>query len=124
MALPHNQRDAVARRGQGRDRGDVSRCGFLYGFPMTVMANDSKTSNKPVKKFRFRGVSASVFENQTESGNPFYKTQIVRTYKDKDGFKSVPTYNRDELLLVMKVTIDAWNFILEQEQEARDNQDE
>lgn len=87
---------------------------------MIVMANDSKTSNKPIQKFVWKGVSASVFENYPDGKDvPYYKTQIVRTYRDGSGFKSASTFGRDELTLVIKVAQDAWDFILDREREVR-----
>lgn len=90
-----------------------------YPFPHLSMANDSKPSTKPVKTYRFRGISASVFENQTEKGDPFYKVQIVRTYKDGKDFKSTPTFSRDELPVVMLVSQQAYDFVLCSERDNR-----
>ena len=89
------------------------------------MANNSKTSNKPIQKYVYKGVSASVFENSVEGKDlPYYKTQIVRTYRDQNGFQSASSFSRDELTLVMKVAQQAWDFILDKERESRQEKNE
>ncbi len=86
------------------------------------MNNSSQPSTKPLATFRFRGVSASVFENRTEKDVPFYKVQIVRTYKDGKVFKATPTFSRDELPLVMHVAQQAFDFVLCTERDNRTEQ--
>ena len=76
-----------------------------------------------MKTFRYRGVSASVFENQSEQHGPFFKTSIVRTYKDGNEFKTTSSFSRDELSVVALIATQAWEFILEQEA-ARNSHDE
>ena len=89
------------------------------------MQNETQPSTKPAATFRYRGISASVFENQSEKGDPYYKVAIVRTYKDgKSGFKSTPTFSRDELPLVIKVAEQAFEFILVTERDNRAEREE
>ncbi|MFK7821080.1 MAG: hypothetical protein AB8G99_20355 [Planctomycetaceae bacterium] len=91
-----------------------------YFLPRLVMQNETQPSTKPAATFRYRGISASVFENHSEKGDPYYKVAIVRTYKDgKNGFKSTPTFSRDELPLVIKVAQQAFDFILVTERDNR-----
>ncbi len=91
---------------------------MLYFFPNTAMKNQ-ETTNKPVESFRLRGVSASVFLNETEQdGRPFFKVSLQRSYKTKDGFKSTNSFSRDDLPLVAEVVNDAWRAILKRESEA------
>ena len=105
-------RDVLCSAGRGVD--------FHISFPMTVMAKSTSTSsNKPVKTFRLRGVSASVFENQSEQNGVFHKVQILRTYRDGDEFKSTPTFSRDDLPIVLTVAQRAWEFVLDAEAQAR-----
>ncbi|MCA9073691.1 MAG: hypothetical protein KDA93_01570 [Planctomycetaceae bacterium] len=84
---------------------------------------DAKTAsvpnNQPIETFRLRGVSASVFENQTDDDRPFYKVSLVRTYKDGDQFKTTSTFSRDDLPIVAHLAHQAWESILECEQEQR-----
>ena len=60
------------------------------------MTKESTEKNGPVKKFRLRGISASVFENQTEKGQTFFKVTVQRSYKDGKTFKSTNTFSRDD----------------------------
>ena len=83
------------------------------------MSRDSQNSTKPLKTFRFRGVSASVFENQTDKGELFHKVSIVRTYKDGKRFHTTPTFSRDELPIVTLVAQQAYDFILTEERDVR-----
>ncbi len=84
----------------------------------------SSPSNKPAKVFRRRGVSASVFENQSEQNGPFHKVQIVRTYKDGDEFKTTSAFNRDELPIVALLTQQAWEYVLAEEASQRNSQND
>jgi hypothetical protein len=75
-------------------------------------------SAKPVKVFRFRGVSASVFENHAKNGErpvTFHKVSVQRTYKDGDEFKTTTSFSRDDLPVCMHVMQQAWAFILDAE---------
>lgn len=106
---------------QGRVRCKSSGVDFYIFFPMTNMANSS--SNKPVKVFRLRGVSASVFENQSEQNGTFHKVQIIRTYRDGKDFKTTPTFSRDELPIVNLLTQQAWEYVLAEEASQRNSHD-
>ncbi|MEZ6128962.1 MAG: hypothetical protein R3C59_09785 [Planctomycetaceae bacterium] len=83
------------------------------------MANDSQTSTKPLKTIRFRGISASVFENHSDKGETFHKVQIVRTFKDGKDFRTTPTFSRDELPIVILVAQEAFDYILCAERDNR-----
>lgn len=73
---------------------------------------------KPVRVFRLRGITASVFANQAETKNgdiTFYKVSIQRTYKDGNDFKTTTSFGRDDLPLVRLLSDRAWQFILDTE---------
>ena len=76
-------------------------------------------SNKPVKSFRLRGITASVFENQSEDGKSFYKVTLQRSYKQDDEWKSTNSFGRDDLPLVSLLTKQAWEFILNTESKSQ-----
>ena len=82
------------------------------------MTKESNDNNQPVKKFRLRGISASVFENQTEKGQTYFKVTVQRSYKDGKTFKSTNTFSRDDLPLLTEVATAAWRDILKRESEA------
>jgi len=89
------------------------------------MTNSRKeTSNKPVKKFQLRGVSASVFENRSEQGVSFHKVTLTRTYKDGDQFKSTSTYGRDDLPIVETLARQAWLEIMKREADRSSDKDD
>jgi hypothetical protein len=78
----------------------------------------AQSSTKPLKVFRLRGISASVFENHsknTERATTFHKVSLQRTYKDGDEFKTTTSFGRDELPVCMHLMQQAWAFILDAE---------
>ena len=80
------------------------------------MAQNSQ--NKPVKTFRFRGISASVFENTTYADNQpvrFYKVSLQRAFKRDGKFEHNSSFGRDDIPVAKYVLDEAWRFILEQE---------
>ena len=81
------------------------------------MTKESNENNQPVKKFRLRGISASVFENQTEKGQTYFKVTVQRSYKDGKTFKSTNSFSRDDLPLLTEVATAAWRDILKRESE-------
>ncbi|QDU52987.1 hypothetical protein Pan110_53690 [Gimesia panareensis] len=80
------------------------------------MMSDKTDSNKPVQSFRLRGITASVFENQSEDGKTtFYKVTLQRSYKQGEEWKSTNSFGRDDLPIVSLLTKQAWEFILNTE---------
>ena len=74
--------------------------------------------SKPVKTFRFRGISASVFENTTHTDNQpvrFFKVNLQRTFKQDGEFRHNSSFGRDDIPVAMHVLQEAWRFILNQE---------
>ena len=84
-------------------------------------------STKPVKTFRLRGITASVFRNVTESNGhnvPYYKWTIQRTYKDgDDSFRNTTSFTRDDWPIVQLLGQKAWEFILEAEAEEKNGKE-
>ena len=78
---------------------------------------------KPVKVFRLRGISASVFENESEDGkSSFHKLSLQRTYRQDNEWKTTQSLSRDDLPIAALLLQQAWEFILQAE--ARGNADE
>lgn len=78
----------------------------------------TKTANSPVKTFRFKGCSASVFENHTQKdgrGISFFKVVPQKTYKDSEEFKTTNSFSRDDLPYVILALQRAFEFCLEAE---------
>ncbi|QEG21020.1 hypothetical protein [Mariniblastus fucicola] len=74
-----------------------------------------KETNQPVERFQLRGITASIFENKSDSGAVFHKVSIARTYKDGDQFKSTSVFSRDDLPVVEVLTKKSWIAILQRE---------
>lgn len=70
---------------------------------------------QPIKTFRIRGISASVFENESyQDGQPrrFFKVNLQRAFKQNGEFKHNASFGRDELPVAMLVLQQAWEFVL------------
>ena len=60
----------------------------------------AQASMKPIKVFRSRGISASVFANHAKSDGRdivFHKVSLQRTFKDGDEWKTTTSFGRDDL---------------------------
>lgn len=82
------------------------------------MATTNASTTKPVKIFRIRGISASIFANPVKTNGKdsiFYKVSIQRTYKEDDEFRTTNSFSRDDLPLVWLLTQKAWEFVLTEE---------
>jgi hypothetical protein len=80
------------------------------------------TTNKPVKVFRVRGVSATVFRNHAKVRDRevvFHKVSLQRTYKDGDEFKSTSSLSRDDLPIAQLVLGQAWEWVLDEEMKSK-----
>jgi len=74
------------------------------------------SSNKPVKVFRLKGLSASVFQNSSDDNkSTFFKVSLQRTYKQDDEFKTTTSLSRDDLPIAVLLLNRAWEFILDEE---------
>ena len=75
--------------------------------------------NKPVKVFRYRGISASVFENATHDQDHqpmrFFKVNLQRAFKRDGKFEHNSSFGRDDIPVAVRVLNRAWEFILESE---------
>lgn len=74
------------------------------------------TGDKPVKVFKHRGISVSVFENSAVKDGEtmtFYKASVRRTFKQGDEFASNANFGREEIPIVRLLLDRAWQFMLE-----------
>lgn len=79
-------------------------------------STNSKPAAKPVQTFRLKGVTASVFENESEDGNStFHKVSLQRIYRAGNEWKTTQSLNRDDLPIAELLLKKAWEFILETE---------
>lgn len=87
----------------------------------------AQTSTKPVKAFRLRGVSASVFENHSKTDGrdvAFHKVSLQRVYRDGDDWKTTTSFSRDDLPIARLLMERAWQFILDAEASRGRDEDE
>lgn len=87
---------------------------------MATIAKEPKaqTTVKPIKVFRLRGVTASVFANQATSDGrdiTFHKVSIQRVFKDGAEWRTTTNFGRDELPIAQLLMNRAWEFILDAE---------
>lgn len=85
----------------------------------TVSETEGK---KPVKTFRYRALSVSVFENATKEGKRvFHSATPQRAYRVGDEFRHSSSFTRDDLPIVEHLLKQAWQFILEEEAKGNDD---
>ena len=90
--------------------------------PVTTQA-----PTKPVKKFRLRGVSVSVFGNTAKAGGKdltFHKTSLQKSYREGDEWKTTQSLGRDDLPIAALLLNQAWQHILEIEATAGKDESE
>ncbi len=82
-----------------------------------AQASKSKTTrqapatNRPVKEFRSSNIRAVLWLNSSDSGD-WYSITISRSYKTSGGeWKETNQFNRDDLLIVSKLSELAYHFI-------------
>ncbi len=81
---------------------------------------DSSASPKgPVKVFRARGITASIFANQSKKGDAFHKVCLQRTYWDGEKYRTSDTFGRDEVPIALHLMMQAWQFVLTTEEAAK-----
>jgi hypothetical protein len=87
---------------------------------MDNLQNDK--SKKPVRVFRFGGISVAVFENTSDEGNVFHKLSAERVYKTGNKFATTNSFSFNELPTVIMLMKRAWYYVLELESQAKDKQ--
>jgi hypothetical protein len=75
----------------------------------------TKSANAPVFTFRRKGVSVSVFENQSGEGKTFFKAAVQRTYKEGDEWKTTTSLSRDDIGVAILGLQKAYEFVLDAE---------
>lgn len=58
---------------------------------------------RPVQEFRLNFVSASVWENTTDTGGTRFKVTLTRLYNDGDGWKRTTSFDPADLPYAVKV---------------------
>lgn len=82
----------------------------------TETKQENGKGNAPVKKYRARGVSVSVFENVAEDGRKYHKASSpMKTYKEGDEFKSAYSLGLTDIPVAIYYLEQAYAFMLEAE---------
>ncbi|MEM7125698.1 MAG: hypothetical protein AAF702_05195 [Chloroflexota bacterium] len=69
------------------------------------------STNKPVYTYRLGSLSATIWQNKTKKGS-FYRTEILRNYRDSDGgWQTSSSFGHEELLNVAKLAERAEEYI-------------
>lgn len=91
--------------------------------PSSLKEESAGTSTKPVKVFRIRGLSVSIFQNHATVRDrevTFPKVHLQRTYKDGDTFRTTTSLGRDDLLVAQQLLQQAWQWIVTDEAASRE----
>ena len=94
--------------------------------PTALTDTPAVTSTKPVKVFRDRGLSVSVFANKStvrDREMTFFNTDIQRSYKDGETFKTTHSLGKDDLPRAQLLLAQAWEWIVNEEAVARRKKD-
>ena len=82
------------------------------------------SNRKPVKVFKARGMTASVFANQTRNGETFHKVCLQRTYWDGKEYQTSDSFGRDEVPIAMVLMLQAFQYQLQIEEAAKKDSSE
>ena len=85
---------------------------------MTTAPTVPAAATKPVKVFRDRRLSVSVFPNRVtvrDQVRTFHNVSIQRTYKDGDGYKATHSLGKDDLPVIQLLLAQAWEWIVQEE---------
>lgn len=111
------------RRLSGHSTGAVSLVWTSISvFPPITMEKSAAT--KPIKAWRLKGVSVSIFENSSKKSAgsaPFYKVSAQKTYHDGEGFKTTTSFGRDDLPVLQLLLMRAWEEILDREAASKED---
>ncbi len=68
-------------------------------------------SKQPIKKIKLGSIQATVWENRSDKGKPWYNVVVTRTYKDGDEFKDSNSFGHADLPVVSKAMDFAYSWI-------------
>jgi hypothetical protein len=97
---------------------------FFHPFYMAIVKKSSavRGASKPVKAFRMRGISVSVFANDVQSDDgrelTFHNISVQRRYRDGDEFKTTTSFRRDDLPILQLLVQRAWEYVVDAEAKA------
>ncbi len=69
----------------------------------------------PEKKFRVRGLTATVWKSSSPDGTAYYNVQLDRSYKDKDNnWKKTNSLKENDIPKAMVLLQKAYEYVIEQ----------
>lgn len=75
-----------------------------------------ETFTKPVRVFRDRRLSVSVFRNPTrDQERTFHSVSLQRSYKDGDEYKATHSLGKDDLPAAQLLLAQAWEWLVNEE---------
>src|SRR5207237_8579012 len=100
---------------------------FLRSLPMSTVSTAVETitaepSTKPVKVFRDRRLSVSIFRNHAtvrDEERVFLNAYLQRTYKDGEAYKTTSSLGKDDLPAAQLLLAQAWAWMVEEEAASR-----
>ena len=71
-------------------------------------------AQKPVKKIQLGSIRATIWENASDKGKPWYNVVVTRSYKDGNEFKDSNSFGHSDLPVVSRAMDFAYEWIWEQ----------
>ena len=68
------------------------------------------SSTKPVHEIRMGKIKAAIWANATDQGTR-YNVSLARLYMGDDGWRSSDSFGRDDIPLMIKVLVSAYDWI-------------
>ena len=75
-------------------------------------------AQQPVKKIQLGSIRATIWENRSDKGKPWYNVVVSRSYKDGSEFKDSNSFGHSDLPVVSKAMDFAYRWIWNQERKA------
>lgn len=75
-------------------------------------------AQQPVKKIQLGSIRATIWENVSDKGTPWFNVVVTRSYKDGDEFKESNSFNVNDLPVASKAMDFAFSWILNQQAKA------
>jgi hypothetical protein len=82
----------------------------------------AEAATKPVKVFRDRRLSVSIFRNRTTVRDrevTFHNIYLQRSYKDGEAYKTTHSLGKDDLPAAQLLLAQAWEWIVNEEAKLR-----
>ncbi len=89
--------------------GSESNC--RNGLVIQAKQMEGAMAQKPVKKIKLGSIQASIWENQSDNGKPWFNVVVTRTYRDGEELKDTNSFGHNDLPVVSKAMDFAYGWI-------------